>query len=162
VNDQNRNLYILDKSSRTFTSYINFQAVFGKFINTHCAEGIATFAFDPEYASNGKIYTVHVEDPNKSGSAIPNNASLPGLDLSGGYTTTPAIDPPAGTTLRHSVLIEWTETNLTNVTFEGTAREVLRVGFRTSIHPIRDLLFNPLAQHSDHWPGPESLRVGKS
>src|SRR5689334_13686310 len=28
LNDQNRNLYILDKMSRTFTSYINFEEVF--------------------------------------------------------------------------------------------------------------------------------------
>src|SRR4051812_46403853 len=31
VNDLNRNLYILNRSNRTFSTYINFQAVFPKF-----------------------------------------------------------------------------------------------------------------------------------
>ena len=33
VNDQNRNLYILDKTTKTFTPYINFEEVFPKFDN---------------------------------------------------------------------------------------------------------------------------------
>jgi hypothetical protein len=44
------------------------------------------------------------------------------------------------------VLIEWTDTNVSNATFEGTARELLRVGFNSNIHPMGDLLFNPLAR----------------
>src|SRR3990172_12230317 len=33
VNDMNRNLYILDKSTKTFTPYVNFEEVFPKFDN---------------------------------------------------------------------------------------------------------------------------------
>jgi len=153
VNDLNRNLYILEKATRTFTPYINFEEVFPKFDNRPCyAGGLVTFAFDPDYAGNGKFYSVHTEDPNEAGSAVPTNASLPGLDLSGGYIVTAPINPPAGAVAREAVLVEWTDTNRNNLTFEGTAREILRVGFNTDIHPIGDLLFNPLAQpgHADH------------
>jgi hypothetical protein len=153
VNDLNRNLYILDKATKTFTSYINFEEVFGKFDNDPgLAGGLVTFAFDPEYATNGTIYTVHTEDPGKTGSAIPVNSSLPGLDLSGGYTTTAAVNPPAGSVVRQAVLVEWTDTNPGNGTFEGTARELLRVGFNANIHPLGDLVFNPLAVpgHADY------------
>ncbi len=153
VNDLNRNLYILEKASRTFTPYINFEEVFPKFDNRPgYAGGLVTFAFDPDYAGNGKLYSVHTEDPNEAGSAVPTNASLPGLDLSGGYTVTAPINPPAGAVAREAVLVEWTDANRNNLTFEGTAREILRVGFNTDIHPIGDLLFNPLAQsgHADH------------
>jgi hypothetical protein len=147
VNDMNRNLYILDKITKTFTPYINFEEVFPKFDNDPgFAGGLVTFAFDPDYAGNGKFYTVHTEDPNRSGSAVPTNTSLPGLDLSGGYTLTTAVDPPAGTVVRQAVLVEWTDTNRNNSTFEGTAREILRAGFNTNIHPMGDLLFNPVAQ----------------
>ena len=69
--------------------------------------------------------------------------------MTAGYTTTPAINPPAGTVLRQAVLVEWTDTDQNNSTFQGTAREILRVGFNTNIHPIGDLVFNPLALAGD-------------
>ena len=149
VADNNRNLYILDRTTKVFTTYINFEVVFPRFINNPgYAGGLVTFAFDPDYANNHKFYTVHTENPSKAPSAMPTNTGLPGLDITG-YTTSPAIDPPAGTVVRESVLIEWTDTNITNNTFEGTARELLRIGFYDVIHPIGDLIFNPLAQSGD-------------
>src|SRR6266513_4287001 len=133
VNDLNRNLYILNKADKSFTPYINYEEVFPKFVNLnpYYSLGLVTFIFDPDYANNGKFYTVHAEDPSKSGSAVPTNASLPGLDVTG-YTTTDAVNPPAGPVVWHSVLVEWTDTDLNNSTFEGTAREILRVGFNTT------------------------------
>jgi hypothetical protein len=150
VNDLNRNLYILDKTTKTCTPYINFEEVFPKFDNDPgYAGGLVTFVFDPDYPANGKFYTVHTEDPKKSGAAVPTNTRLPGLDLSGGYIITPAVNPPAGTVFREAVLVEWTDTNRQNATFEGTAREILRVGFNSNIHPMGDVLFNPLTQPGD-------------
>jgi hypothetical protein len=73
---------------------------------------------------------------------------LPGLTTNG-YTTTPAISPPAGVSSRLAVLIEWTDTNINNETFEGTARELLRVGFNDVFHPLGDLVFNPRAAPGD-------------
>ena len=77
---------------------------------------------------------------------------MPGLDLSGGYTTTAVINPPAGTVVRQAVLVEWIDTNNSDATFQGTAREILRVGFAGNIHPLGDLVFNPTAQpgHPDY------------
>ena len=50
-----------------------------------------------------------------------------------------------------SVLVEWTDTNIRNATFEGTARELFRAGYDRN-HPMSDLLFNPLARphHDDY------------
>lgn len=149
VNDLNRNLYILDKTSRTFTAYINFEEVFPKFDNDPgYSGGLVTFAFDPDYATNGKFYTVHTEDPAKAGSSVPTNAHLPGFDPTG-YTTTAPVNPPAGSVAREAVLIEWTDSNVSNTTFEGTARELLRIGFNDVIHPLGDLIVNPLAHPGD-------------
>ena len=149
VCDQNRNLYIFNRSNQTFTPYINFQAVFPKFYNTSgYAAGLVTFQFDPAYASNGLFYTVHTEDPTVAGSAAPTNGALPGLNTTG-YVTTTAINPPAGSVTWEAVLVEWQDTNINNATFEGTAREILRVGFTSNIHPMGDLVFNPLAQPGD-------------
>jgi hypothetical protein len=149
VNDLNRNLYILDKASKTFSTYINFEEVFPKFDDDPgYSGGLVTFAFDPDYAANGKFYTVHTEDPAKPGSAVPTNAHLPGLDVTG-YTTTVGVNPPAGSVAREAVLVEWTDTNITDKTFQGTARELLRIGFNDVIHPMGDLIFNPLAHSGD-------------
>ncbi|HHY84395.1 MAG TPA: PQQ-dependent sugar dehydrogenase [Verrucomicrobia bacterium] len=148
VPDLNRNLYILDRSNRAFSVYINFQAVFPKFDNDEGhAGGLITVAFDPAYASNGVFYTVHMENPNDGGSALPVNTALPGLDTTG-YELTPVVNPPAGAAgfgARQAVLVEWTDDNIANATFEGTVRELLRVGFNSRIHPMGDLAFNPLA-----------------
>lgn len=145
VDDQSGTLYVLDKATKKFTPYIRFAEVFPKFeSDTGNTAGIVSIAFDPGYAKNGKFYTVHVEKPDMQGSATPTNAHLPSLNLNG-YATTPTVIPPAGPYHLESVLVEWTDTNIRNATFEGTARELLRVGFDRN-HPMADLVFNPLAR----------------
>jgi hypothetical protein len=145
VIDQSNTLYILDKATKKFTPYIKFADVFPKFeSDTGNTAGVVSIGFDPGYAKNGKFYTVHIEKPDMEGSATPTNAHLPTLDLKG-YTTTPAVNPPAGPVHLESVLIEWTDTNIRNATFEGTARELLRVGYDRN-HPMADLIFNPLVK----------------
>jgi hypothetical protein len=149
VTDLNRNLYILNKSNRTFTAYLNFQAIFPKYYNAGgYAGGLNSVAFDPEYATNGIFYTAHLENPAAAGSADPIASNTPGLDLTG-FTVTAPTNPPTGSVPYQSVLIEWRDTNVTNATFEGTAREILRIGFNSRIHPLGDLVFNPLAQPGD-------------
>jgi hypothetical protein len=161
VGDLNRSLAILDLATKSVATYINFEEVFPKFVNrASLGTGLVTFAFDPDYEHNGRIYTVHVEGPMRAGATEPTNARLPGLDLSGGYVTTQSIDPPSGTVVRHAVLVEWLDTNLANVTFEGTAREVLRVGFNFSNHSVGDILFNPIARAADADYGNLYIAVG--
>ncbi len=146
VGDLDGRLYILDVGTKAFLTYIDFDRVFAKFVNgSSYGSGFATFAFDPAYEQNGRFYTVHTEGPNLPGSEAPSNVNLPGLDLSGGYATTASIDPPVGTVARQAVLIEWIDTDVGNAVFEGTAREVLRIGFNHGNHSIADMLFNPTA-----------------
>jgi hypothetical protein len=154
VNDLNGPLYILDKQSRKTTVYLNFNGRDGQPGLFHrlpteagFGNGFITFAFDPDYAHNGKFYTVHLEDPEVPESAMPDNKSFSGLNLNA-YELTPAIQTP-GPTVREAVLIEWTDTNTTNTVFEGTARELLRLRLNTQIHPMGDLMFNPTAHPGD-------------
>ena len=65
-----------------------------------------------------------------------------------GYTTTAAIKTP-GPLQDEGVLVEWTDSNPSNSTFEGTARELLRVQLNTTSHPLGDLIFNPTARRGD-------------
>jgi glucose/sorbosone dehydrogenase len=145
VDDQNGTLYILEKTTKKFTPYLNFADIFPKFVSdTGNTAGIVSIAFDPGYAKNGKFYTVHVEKPDIEGSANPTNAKLPTLKVDG-YSTTPVVKPPAGPLHFESVLIEWRDDNIRNATFEGGAREILRVGFDRN-HPMADMVFSPLAR----------------
>jgi hypothetical protein len=145
VNDQNGTLYILDTATKNFTPYLKFPDIFPNFASDKGnATGIVSITFDPDYAKNGKFYTVHVENPALSGSATPVNTQVPSLKLDG-YTTTETVNPPAGPVHLESVLVEWTDTNIRNATFEGTARELLRVGFDRN-HPMDDTIFDPLAK----------------
>src|SRR5580700_881937 len=145
VADMNGNLYTLDKATKKFTPYITFPEIFPKYATERFGSGVSAVVFDPNYPKNGKFYTVHVEDPAKPGSAQPTNAHMPSLKLDG-YAMTPVVNPPAGDDQNESVLVEWTDTNIKNSTFEGTAREILRVGFNSMIHPMGDILFDPLAK----------------
>ena len=154
VNDQNGTLYILDTTTKNFTPYLRFADIFPKFASDKGnATGIVSITFDPGYAKNGKFYTVHVENPVLPGSATPVNTQFPSLKLDG-YTTTDTVNPPAGPVHLESVLVEWTDTNIRNATFEGTARELLRVGFDRN-HPMDDTIFDPLAK-----PGIYTLSTG--
>jgi glucose/arabinose dehydrogenase len=47
------------------------------------------------------------------------------------------------------VLIEWTDANIANQSFEGRARELLRIPLNSRIHPLGDLSFNPAARPGD-------------
>jgi hypothetical protein len=145
VDDMNGTLYILETATKKFTPYLKFADIFPKFASDKGnASGIVSITFDPGYAKNGKFYTVHVENPVLEGSATPINTQVPSLNLTG-YATTDPVNPPAGPVHLESVLVEWTDTNIRNATFEGTARELLRVGFDRN-HPMDDTVFNPLAK----------------
>lgn len=145
VDDQNGTLYILDTATKKFTPYLKFADIFPKFASDKGnATGIVSITFDPGYAKNGKFYTVHVENPALPGSVTPVNTTLSSLNLNG-YTATDTVNPPAGLVHLESVLVEWTDTDIRNATFEGSARELLRIGFDRN-HPTDDTIFNPLAK----------------
>jgi len=154
VHDLNGPLYILDKASKKLSVYLDFNGreghtgLFHRFAyETGYANGLVSVQFDPDYRRNGRFYTVHIEDPSVDAPAAPDAASTPGLNVSG-YEPTKVIATP-GDILRDGVLIEWTDTNIGNTTFEGSARELMRVQLNTRIHPLGDLVFNPAARPGD-------------
>jgi len=157
VNDLNGPLYILDKQKKTFTTYLDFNGaggrpgLFPKFtFERNFATGLTNFLFDPDYARNGVFYTIHMEDPAVDAPAAPKAGVVPGLDLSR-YTVTAAIPTPTveGRIEREVVMIEWKDRNPANTTFEGTAREVLRLQEPLPQHPLGEMTFNPAARSGD-------------
>ena len=158
VNDLNGPLYILDKASKQFTTYLDFNGLDGRpgvyqrfTFQRNFAMGLINVVFDPDYARNGVFYTIHTEDPTTNAPAEPKAGAVAGLDLSA-YRTTPAISTPAqpdGRFDREAVIVEWTDRDVTNTTFEGTARELLRLQLSSPIHPLGELTFNPVAKRGD-------------
>lgn len=151
VVDQSGIIYILNKTTKEFTPYLDFAKMFPQFVSdAGIGMGINSIAFDPAYAKNGKFYTVHIENPDMPGSPTPTDTQVPALNLTG-YSATPAINPPTGPVHLESIVIEWTDSDIRNATFEGSARELLRLGFDRN-HPMGDLVFNPLARrgHADY------------
>ena len=157
VNDLNGPLYILDKQTKTFTTYLDFNGLGGRpglfprfTFERNFATGLINFLFDPDYARNGVFYTLHMEDPTVAAAPGPKTGAVAGLDLSG-YTTTPSITVPivSGTITREVVLIEWKDRRTSDTTFEGTARELLRLQHNTPIHPLGEMTFNPAARPGD-------------
>jgi hypothetical protein len=154
LHDLNGPLYILDKNTKKLSIYLDFNGrqgqsgLFRKFAyETGYANGLVSMQFDPDYRRNGRFYTVHIEDPSVDAPAAPDSTNAPGLNVRG-YETTKAIVTP-GEILREGVLVEWTDTNTSNGTFEGSARELMRVQLNTRIHPLGDLVFNPAARRGD-------------
>ena len=157
LNDLNGPLYILDKQTKTFTKYLDFNGLAGKpglfpkfTYARNFATGLTNVILDPDYARNGVFYTLHMEDPSTPGPATPRGGVVPGLDLSG-YATTPAVQTPTvnGQIDREVVLVEWKDRNVANSTFEGTARELLRVQYPLAPHPLGEMTFNPVARPGD-------------
>ena len=158
VNDLNGPLYILDKRTKQLTTYLDFNGVNGRpglfpklTFEKNFATGLINFIFDPDYTKNGIFYTLHMEDPTLAGTPDPKAGVVKGLDLSG-YTTTPSIVVPVqpGAVInRETVLIEWTDRDVANGTFEGTAREILRIQQPAPIHPMGEMTFNPAAKPGD-------------
>jgi hypothetical protein len=154
VADLNGPLYILDQRTRQWSTYLDFNGrgerngLFNRLsYDVGYANGLNTIQFDPDYRRNGRFYTIHTEDPAVDAPGVPDTASVPGLKLAN-YQTTPTIATP-GPVVRESVLIEWTDSNIANGTFEGSARELMRVSLNTRVHPMGDLTFNPRARRGD-------------
>ena len=147
-------LYVFDKQTKTFTTYLDFngrdekRGIFKKFYSeAGFGNGLNGFNLDPDYKRNGKFYTTHMEDPAIAATELPQNSMFPHLDLSA-YSSTSAIQTP-GPVMHQGVLIEWTDTNPSNNTFEGTARELFRVWLNTRSHQLGEMIFNPAAKRGD-------------
>ena len=90
------------------------------------ATGFGSFAFHPDFAKNGLLYTTHTESKG-SGKA----------DFSYADSIKVALQ---------CVVTEWKTKTPGAATFSGTSRELFRVNMVTGMHGIQDVAFNPLAK----------------
>ena len=90
------------------------------------ATGFGSFAFHPDFAKNGLLYTSHTEPPG-SGKA----------DF--------FYDDSIKVTLQW-VITEWKTVKPAADTFSGTGRELFRINMVTQLHGVQDIEFNPYAK----------------
>ena len=107
--------------------YMDMARLNTKFIHEpRVATGFGSFAFHPNFAKNGLLYTTHAEAPG-SGKADFSFADSIKVTL-------------------QWVLTEWKSTNPHSASFSGTSRELLRVNMVTGMHGVQEIAFNPLSQ----------------
>lgn len=132
VPDNNGTLYLVDKESGAHVPYLDVRAEF--IDNFHNSAGLGTglgsAEFDPEFADNGRFYTVHTE----GGTALTEDAP----DF-----------PEFGSTAFHSVITEWTADDPSAETFTGTSREIMRIPFAGRVHTVQQIAFNPTVSEGD-------------
>src|SRR5262249_28961588 len=120
-----------DKSTRQFSTFINFASIFPHFDNNPgLAAGLVTIQFDPNF--NG-------------------NPALPGY---GEFYTTHTETVGSQTAFSEGVLTEWNISNPADFgnpadAGELTHREMLRVPYSSNIHPLGDIIFDPNAKPGD-------------
>lgn len=158
LNDLNGPLYLVDRKTQALSVYLDFNGRDGRSglfqrltFERNFATGLITITFDPAYATNGVFYTIHMEDPTTAAPIEPRAGAVPGLDLTGFHVTpaVPSPNVPGDRITREAVLLEWTDRDIGNATFEGTVRELLRMHLPAPTHPLGDLAFNPVARPGD-------------
>lgn len=130
-------MFILDLRGKMYelmnnkpVEYFSMADRFPNFIHQPgLASGFGSFAFHPEFESNGLLYTSHTEAAGSAKADFGYADSIP-VNL-------------------QWVVSEW-KTNAPGKTpFTGEGRELMRVNMVTQMHGIQELTFNPLARPGD-------------
>ncbi|HEX8040498.1 MAG TPA: PQQ-dependent sugar dehydrogenase [Chryseosolibacter sp.] len=109
--------------------YMDMAAMKPKFISQPgLATGFGSFAFHPDFASNGLLYTTHAELAASAKADFSYPDSIP--------------------VLLQWVLTEW-KTDPSAFPFSGQGREIFRIDLPTAIHGVQEIAFNPGAKRQD-------------
>ncbi len=120
-------LYKLEKGQPQV--YMDMAALKPKFISQPgLATGFGSFAFHPDFARNGLLYTTHAELAASGKADFSYPDSIP--------------------VLLQWVLTEW-KTDPSAFPFSGQGREIFRVDLPTAIHGVQEIAFNPGAKRGD-------------
>ena len=140
--------YILDLRGKLYKLrdgkadvFLNIADYMPNFINApgH-ATGFGSFAFHPEFASNGLLYTTHTE---AAGSAPADFSYEDSLQVKLQW-----------------VVSEWKTEDASRFPFSGKSRELFRINMVGQSHGVQEIIFNPLAKKGDEDYGMLYIGVG--
>lgn len=132
-----KEFFILDLRGKLFRLtngkaevYLNISEHMPKFINApgH-ATGFGSFAFHPEFAKNGLLYTTHTEQPDAAKADF-------------------VYDDTLNVKLQW-VISEWKTDQPNAFPFKGKSRELFRVNMVGQSHGVQEITFNPLSKSGD-------------
>ncbi|MEX2568288.1 MAG: PQQ-dependent sugar dehydrogenase [Cyclobacteriaceae bacterium] len=143
-----KDLYIMDLRGKMYRMvgnetevYMDMEQLMPNFINQPgLATGFGSFAFHPEFETNGLFYSTHTEPPG-SGKA----------DYAYGDSIKTALQ---------WVITEWKTDDPLAVPFSGEPRELFRIDMVTGIHGMQEITFNPLAKPGDEDYGLMYIGIG--
>lgn len=121
--------------------YLDMSTEKPKFIHKPgLATGFGSFAFHPEFMTNGLMYTTHTEPPGtaKADFDYPDSIKV---------------------TLQW-VVSEWKTKTPGAFPFAGESRELFRVNMVSGIHGVQEIVFNPIAKKGDEDYGLLYIGVG--
>ncbi|RKZ12746.1 hypothetical protein DRQ53_11735 [bacterium] len=127
ANDLRGVLHVIDGVSES--TYMDLGLLRPKLVTNSLAWGFMSFAFHPDFATNGLLYTAHTE----SIGTIPPNFG-------------PALPAPI---IAHSIVTEWQAGDPTSNTFSGTSRELIRVAAPHRFHNLGEIGFDPGLDSAD-------------
>ena len=129
VNDLNGSMYVINGG--VVSEYLNLRSQMPDFVDSPgLGSGFGFFAFHPEFAQNGKLYTIHTE----AGAVLENRTA--------DYSNSPGD-------VIQGILTEWTTSSPRATVFRGSSREVLRLGFQSFLHGMQQMAFDPNTQPGD-------------
>ena len=122
---------------RKISVYLDIREILPDFVfEPGIGTGLGSFAFHPEFLSNGLIYTTHAESDKKQPAINDDfyeSVTLPENKL-------PTL---------HWVVSEWHTTDFGAERFVGTRREVLRGKMPSTTHGWGDIAFAPVSDRQD-------------
>lgn len=128
INDQRIGLYELVNQKPIL--YLNLKDSKPEMVSKPgWATGVGSFAFHPEFETNGLFYTAHTEP----GGTLPSDF---------GFTDSLKV-------FMQWVLTEWKADDPKASSFKGREREVLRIDNSSQAHGMQELTFNPTSQKGD-------------
>lgn len=131
VNDLRGKLWVWNGSGNP-SQFVDLDAQFPRFIDSPgLGTGFNSFAFHPDFATNGKFYTSHNESNGSDADVKLKNGRSPQFQ---------------------GVITEWTMDNPSRNVWYGLAgnrRELLRVEIVGSIHGLQEIAFNKTAKPGD-------------
>lgn len=128
VNDLRGKFWVI--TNGVVSEYADLDAIFPAFKDSPgLGTGFTSFAFHPEFATNGLFYTAHSENAGTGVASFVN----------------PVVTPIA----LQGVITEWTASTPSAATFSGIRREILRVDITGTIHGMQEIAFNPNSESGD-------------
>ena len=132
-----KDLFIVDLRGKLYkleqgkpVVYMDMNKLKPKFIHEPgLGTGFGSFAFHPDFAKNGYLYTTHTEAPG-----------FHKADFGFADSIKPVVQ---------WVLTEWKTESPGMNDFSGTSRELFRVDMVSGIHGVQEITFNPISKPGD-------------